>query len=123
LLTATSPLGVVADDLSSRVEADLLADRSKLLGALDAWHGLRRRKQQRWITRLTRAERRRAAFEAAMSGDPEILACWQEFPPTEQREILLTLDWFRLWPLRWEIPKAIRAVGRGSDYRRRPLPR
>ena len=112
----------MADDLSSRVEADLLADRSKLPRALEAWQGLGHRKQQRWITRLTRAERRRAEFEAAMSGYPEIVARWQAFPPTEQREILLTLDWFRLWPLRWEIPKAMRAVGRGSDYRRRASP-
>jgi hypothetical protein len=95
-----------------------LNDRSQLPGALDGWQRLSNRQQRRRIARFARAERHRTEVEVLLA-ETGLLEDWYEFPPTEQREILAGMDYLRYWPLgRRDLQHVVRAVERGSDYRR-----
>jgi hypothetical protein len=110
------------ENILPQVELDLLADRSRLPGAIANWEGLTDKKRRRWIVRLSEAEHRRTEFEEALSREG-LDALWATFPVTEQREILSTIDYLRFWPRRWAIRDAInRGVKRGSDYKRKAGP-
>jgi hypothetical protein len=75
------------------------------------------------LKRLARSERRRTVFEQALVGDAAVARLWCEFPVTEEREILSTIDLLRPIPREWDIDRAIhRGVMAGSDYRRRAEP-
>jgi hypothetical protein len=106
----------------AEVEGDLIRDRQRLPGCLQRWNESSRSKKQRTIRRLACSERRREEFEAQFQNDPDLVASWRTFPVTEQREILATIDYLRMWPRRWELRRAIEAVKRGSDYQRKVEP-
>jgi hypothetical protein len=77
------------------------------------------RSRSYWLKRLARSERRRADFEQAVACDPTAVRLWSEFPVTEQREILATVDVVRPFSRKRAIDRAIRrGVMGGSDYRR-----
>lgn len=101
------------------MEADLITDRSAVPDGLESWRRLSPSAQRRQLQRLAKAEQRRAEFESLLAEDPELASMWSEFPVTEQREILSTIDYLRWWPRRREVRRATRAVSAGSDYRRK----
>ena len=103
----------------AEVEGDLIRDRQKLPGELQKWNQTRRSRQRRMIRFLRRSELRREAFEAQFTHDPSLVAEWATFPVTEQREIMSTIDYLRLWPSRMQMRRAVEGVRRGSDYRRK----
>jgi hypothetical protein len=105
------------------VERDLLSDRAQVPGSLDKWLQQSERSRKYWLKRLARCERRRAEFEGALSCDATASVLWRDFPVTEQREVLSTIDYVPIVPRKWAIRRAVdRAVKAGSDYRRREEP-
>jgi hypothetical protein len=101
-----------------QIEADLRVDRSQIDGAIARWDRNSPRERNRWLRRFQRGEQRRDASETVLASDPKLVERWQEFPVTEQRELLGTIDHYRFWPAAWEMRRAAKAVERGSDYRR-----
>ena len=99
----------------AEVEGDLVRDRQKLPGVLQTWNQMSRFRQRRIIKMLRRSELRREAFEAQLEQDPSLVAAWALFPVTEQREIMSTIDYLRLWPSRLQMRRAVEGVRRGSD--------
>src|ERR1700722_9614192 len=111
--------GMEGDSRIQEVERDLRNDRALVPGSLEAWMQQSERSRKYWLKRLARSERRRPEFEETLSGDPAAARLWCEFPVTEQREILSTIDLHRPYPRKWAIDRAIhRCVLAGSDYRR-----
>src|SRR5580698_9950327 len=111
------------DAPTERVERDLLNDRARVPGSVERWMQQSERSRSYWLKRLARSERRRAEFEQALVGDAAASRLWCEFPITEQREILSTIDLLRPFPRKRAIDRAIhRGVMAGSDYRRRAEP-
>jgi hypothetical protein len=102
----------------AEVEADLRGDRAAIPGAIEQWDSQASRKRRLWLRRFVRGEHRRHEFESVLAADPAALASWHDFPKTEQREVLSTIDHWRLWPVSWEMRRAARAVRSGSSYRR-----
>jgi hypothetical protein len=111
------------DTRTPEVERDLLSDRALVPGSVEAWMQQSERSRSYWLKRLARSERRRPEFERALACDADAARLWDEFPVTEQREILSTIDSFRPYPRKRAIDRAIhRCVLAGSDYRRQGKP-
>jgi hypothetical protein len=95
-----------------QVEADLRADAAGVPGALEKWERTPARRRERWIHKLLRGEAWREQFEALLSREPGLLAKWQGFPVTEQREFLASIDYLRFgfFPAPWAMRRAAKAV-------------
>jgi hypothetical protein len=110
---------MVGDGRTEQVERDLLKDRALVPGSVETWMQQSERSRRYWLKRLARSERRRSEFEQALACDATAVRKWSEFPVTEQREILATIDVVRPFPRKRAIDRAIRrGVMGGSDYRR-----